>query len=111
MDAIGIIPAAGGSQTLPRTMGGAKALDMLLTTRRVSGQEAYRVGLVNRLVTRNRLFETAEQMAKKITACDPSAVRCAKQAVIRGLDLSLSEGLRLEKRFAYLLATPPPVET
>jgi len=97
---LGIIPAAGGTQTLPRTIGIARALDMLLVNRRLSGEEAYRVGLVNRVVHKNRLLETAEEMAKKIASFDPTVVRSAKQAVMRGMDLSLSEGLELERRLA-----------
>jgi len=96
--ALGIIPAAGGTQTLPRTIGIGKALDMLLANRRLSGEEACRAGLVNQVVPRNKLLETVEEMARKIASFDPMAVRNAKQAVTRGMDLSLSEGLELERR-------------
>lgn len=101
---LGIIPAAGGTQTLPRTVGRAKALEMLLTNRWVNGREAYEMGLVNRVVPREQLFQTVEEMAKKIASYDPMAVRNAKQAVVRGLDLALSEGLDLEKRLASQLS-------
>lgn len=97
---LGIIPAAGGTQTLPRAIGMAKALEMLLTNRWMSGEEAYRIGLVNQVVSRDRLFKTAEDMAKRIASYDPMAVRNAKEAVVRGLDLTLAEGLDLEKRLA-----------
>ena len=101
---LGIIPAAGGTQTLPRTVGRAKALEMLLTNRWVNGKEAYEIGLVNQVVPRDQLLQTVEEMAKKIASYDPMAVRNAKQAVVRGLDLALSEGLDLEKRLASLLS-------
>jgi enoyl-CoA hydratase/carnithine racemase len=97
---LGIIPAAGGTQTLPRAIGMAKALEMLLTNHWMSGEEAYRIGLVNQVVSRDRLFNTAEEMAKRIASYDPMAVRNAKKAVVRGLDLTLTEGLDLEKRLA-----------
>jgi enoyl-CoA hydratase/carnithine racemase len=73
---------------------------MLLTGRWLSGEEALQCGLVNRLVPKDKLLETAEEMAKKIASYDPIAVRNAKQAVVRGLDLPLTEGLELEKRLA-----------
>ena len=101
---LGIIPAAGGTQTLPRTVGRARALEMLLTTRWISGEEAYKMGLVNKLVPRDRLLHTAEKMAKKIASFNPRAVRNAKKAVMRGLDLTLTQGLDLEKRLAPQLA-------
>ena len=97
---LGIIPAAGGTQTLPRIIGRAKALEMLLTNRWIDGREAYEVGLVNQLVPREKLFPTAEEMAKKIASYHPMAVRNAKNAVSRGLDLPLEGGLDLEKRLA-----------
>jgi enoyl-CoA hydratase len=78
----------------------ARALEMLLANRRLSSEEAYSTGLVNQVVPRNKLLETAEEMAKKIASFHPMVVRNAKQAVLRGLDLSLSEGLELERRLA-----------
>jgi len=101
---LGIIPAAGGTQTLPRVVGRAKALEMLLTNRWISSEEAYSIGLVNQVVQKDKLLQTAEEMAQKIASYNPIAVRFVKQAVVRGLDLSLSEGLDLEKRLASQLA-------
>ncbi len=97
---LGILPAAGGTQTLPRTMGMAGALDMLLTGRRLNGQEALQRGLVNRLLPRIDLFKTADEIAHKIASFDPVAVRNAKQAVKQGMDISLAQGLDLEWRLA-----------
>ena len=100
---LGIIPAAGGTQTLPRTVGRGKALEMLLTSRWIDAKEAYRIQLENRVVPREKLIESAKEMAEKIASHDPVAIRSAKQAVVRGLDLPLAEGLRLEKMLASQL--------
>jgi enoyl-CoA hydratase/carnithine racemase len=97
---LGIIPAAGATQTLPRIIGRAKALEVLLTARWLNAEEAYRFGLVNQVVSREKLYETAEEMAQKIASYHPMAVRNAKEAVVRGLDLTLTEGLDLEKRLS-----------
>jgi enoyl-CoA hydratase len=97
---LGIIPAAGGTQTLPRIIGRGRALEMLLTNRWLGGEEAFQCGLVNRLVPKDKLLETAEEMAKKIASYHPIAVRNAKKAVVRGLELPLPEGLELERRLA-----------
>jgi len=99
---LGIIPAAGGTQTLPRMVGRNKALEMLLTGRRLNAQEAYKAGLVNRVVPREELLPTTEEIARKIASYSKMVVRITKQATIRGLDLTLNEGLELEKRLATL---------
>jgi len=101
---LGIIPAAGGTQTLPRTIGRGKALEILLTTDYIDAQEAYRIGLVNMVVPREKLYPEADRMAQKIMSRDPTAVRYAKEAINRGLDLSLEEGLGLERKLAALIA-------
>jgi enoyl-CoA hydratase len=93
---LGIIPAAGGSQTLPRTIGPAAALEILLTGRWLTAPEALKVKLVNRVVPRPELLKEAEKLARKIKSLDPLVVRYVKQAVTRGLDLPLAEGLALE---------------
>jgi enoyl-CoA hydratase len=100
---LGIIPAAGGTQTLPRAIGSARALEMLLTNRWISGQEALKFHLVNRIVPRDALTATVEEMARRIAAFDPAVVRYAKQAVRRGLDIRLTEGLHLERMLALRL--------
>ncbi|MCX7912081.1 MAG: enoyl-CoA hydratase/isomerase family protein [Dehalococcoidales bacterium] len=100
---LGIIPAAGGTQTVPRTTGMTAALEMLLTGRWLSAQEALRIRLINRIVPRVELFPAAEALAAKIKSLDPLAVRYVKQAVRCGLDLPLAEGLVLEARLARML--------
>jgi len=100
---LGIIPAAGGSQTLPRIIGRSRALEILLTGRRIEADEARRLKLVNRVVSRADLLPEAEKLANRIKAYSPLALSYAKQAVTRGLDLSLGEGLELEARLGNRL--------
>jgi enoyl-CoA hydratase len=97
---LGILPGAGATQTLPRILGLSGALDMLLTCRRLGSQEALDMGLVNQVVSRDRLSLVSDAVARKIASYDPVAVRNAKQAVVRGLDMSLEQGLELEWRLA-----------
>lgn len=100
---LGIIPAAGGTQTLPRTVGRAKGLELLLTSRWIGAEEAYNSQLVNQVVPREKLAQAAEKMAKKIASYNLMTVQYAKRAVVRGSDLALSEGLALERRLAAQL--------
>ncbi len=92
----GIIPGAGGTQRLPRLIPVGVALEMILTAQPISARRAYEVGLVNRVVPLAELMPAALELAEAICANAPLAVRTAKEAVWRGLDLSLEEGLRLE---------------
>jgi len=101
--ALGIIPAAGGTQTLPRLIGRSKALELLLTNEWIDAAEAHGIGLVNRVVSREKLYDEARQLAEKIASHDPMAVRYAKQAMVQGLDLTLAQGLEVEKRLAAQL--------
>lgn len=100
---LGIIPAAGGTQTLPRIVGQAKALEILLTGRWIKAEEALRLKLVNRVIPREKLLGEAERLADRIASYDPIAVSYAKQAIVRGLDLSLEQGLELETRLGGLI--------
>ena len=99
---LGIIPAAGGSQTLPRVVGRAQALAMTLTGDFIDAAEAYRIGLVHRVVPRDRLYETAQALADRLLQQDPVIVQAAKRVVTRGLDLPLAEGLALEAQYVGL---------
>ena len=106
---LGMIPAAGGSQTLPRNSSPAAALDLLLTGRRIGAEEALALGLITRLTPRSELEPAAWNLAlnlvKQTGAVDfgrgPTS-RYIKQAIHGGLDLALAEGLQLEKRLACL---------
>jgi enoyl-CoA hydratase len=97
---LGIIPAAGGTQTVPRTIKLPWAMEMVMAGRWIGAEEARRFGLVNRVTSREKLLASAEELAHKIGSFDPAAVRRAKQAVNRGLDLPLAEGLYLESMLA-----------
>lgn len=100
---LGIIPAAGATQTLPRTIGRGKALEMLFSGNFMDAWEAYRAGLVNHVVPKNELLPRAEKLARKIIEQAPLAVRAAKQAVNRGLDMTLEQGLAMERELALPL--------
>jgi enoyl-CoA hydratase len=97
---LGILPAAGGTQTLPRVLGLSRSLDMLLTGRRIDGREALASGLVSRLVAKDRLLQETEDIALKVASFDPVVVRGAKKSVLRGMDMTLEQGLDLERRLA-----------
>ena len=97
---LGILPAAGGTQTLPRMLGLSGAMDMLLTGRRLSGRETLEMGMVNQIIPRDTLLQAADEMARTIASFDPAAVRAAKQSVKKGLDMTLEQGLELESRLA-----------
>jgi len=102
---LGIIPAAGGSQLLPRVLGRAHALEVLLTGRRINAAEARRLKLVSQVVPRGDLLPAAERLANKIKAYSPMALIYAKQAITRGLDMSLERGLELEANLGSSLLT------
>ena len=101
--ALGIIPAAGATQTLPRVLGTGPALDILLTGRRFDAAEAYELGLVSRVVPRKRLLEEAEALMSRILEKEPLAVRYAKRAVVQGMGMPLGRALELESRLAARL--------
>lgn len=96
----GIIPVAGGTQRLPKLIPLGKSLEMILTGESIDAQEAYRIGLVNKVVPSDQLLPEAMKLAERICRNAPLAVQAAKEAVYRGLDLPLSEGLGLEHALA-----------
>jgi enoyl-CoA hydratase/carnithine racemase len=100
---LGIIPAAGGSQTLPRAVGTSSAYDLLMTGRWIKAVEAKRLKLVNRVLPFKDLYGEAERLAGKIKGFNPMVISYAKLAVNQGLDLSLDQGLLLEKRLGRLI--------
>ncbi len=93
---LGIIPGDGATQRLPRLIGFGRAMEMVLTGDFVEAPEAYRIGLVNKVVAKDALLETALKLALKIAAKAPVAVQCAKEAVNRSLEVGLYEGLAHE---------------
>ena len=102
---LGIIPAAGGTQTLPRAIGAANASEILLTGRWITATEARRLKLVNQIVERSDLLPAAERLANRIKGYSPTAVTSAKQAITRGFDMSLEQGLELETRLGASLSS------
>ncbi len=103
--AYGLIPGGGGTQRLPRLVGKGKALEMVLTAEPFDAQEAFRIGLVSKVVSPEELLQEAEEWAKRIITCGPIALRYAKEAVNKGLDLTLEQGLRLEADLYFLIQT------
>jgi enoyl-CoA hydratase/carnithine racemase len=100
---LGIIPGGGGTQRLPRLVGRGKALELIVTGKRISAQEAWRLGLVEQVVPPDQLMPTAQALAQTIVARAPLAVKYAKEAIVRGLDLPLEEGLQVEAELSNLL--------
>ncbi len=98
--ALGMIPAAGGTQTLPRTLGVPRALELLLTRKRIAADEALGMGLVTEVVEREALKSEAERMARRLLGMKGEAVRALKEAVWRGTDMPLDRALELEARLA-----------
>jgi enoyl-CoA hydratase len=94
---LGLFPGAGGTQRLPRLVGKGMALEMMLTGEPISAQEAYRLGLVNRVVPAAELMATAERLAQQILAKAPLAVGVILEAVQHGMEMTLAEGLQLEE--------------
>jgi enoyl-CoA hydratase/carnithine racemase len=101
----GLMPGNGGTQRLSRRVGTARALDMILTGRTVSADEALAIGLVEYVVPGAELLERAMALAEQMAANAPVAVRTAKAAVHRGADMALADALRLEQDLAAFLYT------
>ena len=100
---LGMIPGVGGTQTAPRVIGLGRAMDMVLTGKRVDAQEALGIGLVNRVVPRETLLTAAKALAYTLAEHDPRVTALAKRAIRQGGDLSLAEGLALERRLWALI--------
>ena len=100
---LGVIPGAGGTQRLTRTVGKAIAMEMVLNNRTLSAEEARQFGLVNRVVPVERYLDEALQLAGEIAARAPLAVRLGKEAVNQAFETFLSDGLADERRLFYLL--------
>jgi enoyl-CoA hydratase len=102
---LAIIPGGGGTQRLPRLVGRGKALEMILTGARIDAREALRIGLVERVVPAAEVQSSAQELARELAERAPIAMRYAKEAVVKGLGMSLEDGLRLENDLATLLRT------
>jgi enoyl-CoA hydratase/carnithine racemase len=101
----GLIPGGGGTQRLARLIGTAKALEMCLTGDTVSGSEAHRLGLVNAAVPAGEVLKAAEELAGRILRGAPMSVGFIKEAINKGIELPLEDGLRLEADLSALVGT------
>jgi enoyl-CoA hydratase len=99
---LGIIPGTGGTQKLPYIVGKLKALELILTGEVITAQEAYRIGLVNKVVPAGKALEAAEEMANRIIRNAPLAVAMAKDAVTNGMDLPIDAGVEYGHRSAII---------
>ena len=93
---LGLIPGWGGTQRLPRIVGPSKATEIILTGDPITAQEAYRLGLVNKVVSMGDVLEEAKSLAHKIAGKSAVAVGCAMDAIERGRHLSLAEAMEVE---------------
>lgn len=100
---LGVLPAAGGTQRLPRTVGVSKALEMVFTAELIDADEARRIGLVSRVVANDDLESEARALAAKIAALPPLAIRFAKHSIRTGSELSIDQGLEIERYAAAML--------
>ncbi len=107
---LGLIPGWGGTQRLPRIIPLVKAAELLLTGKPISAAEAYRIGLVNKVVPPSELMPAARAMAETICRRAPLAIRAAKQAMVQGIDVSLPEGLKLERELNDFLVSTEDFE-
>jgi enoyl-CoA hydratase/carnithine racemase len=101
----GLIPWDGGTQRLSRLVGKSKALEMILTGEVIDAQEALRIGLVHKVVPNKDLTEVTMKMAKEMASKGPIALRYTKEAVYKGMDMTLEQGLRLEADLYLLIHT------
>lgn len=103
---LGIIPGAGGTQRLSRLVGPSKAKDLIFTGRFVKADEALRIGLVDKTVPADRVYDEAVAWARQFSNAAAMALRAAKETVDRGLEVDLETGLEIERaQFAALFAT------
>ena len=101
---LGMLPAAGGTQTLPRIVGPGVATDILLSGRTATAQEARRMGLVQTVVPRRRLLDEARRVAGELSSRSPVVTSAVKTAIRQGMDLTLAQGLELERRLNVLVS-------
>ena len=100
-----LIPFGGGTQRLPRIVGQAKALEMILTGKKVDANEAQRIGLVSEVVAADDLSPRVDEVLSGLLGKGPIALRLGKEAVQKAMDLTLDQGIRLEEDLYVLLQT------
>lgn len=99
---LGILPGGGGTQRLTRAVGKALAMEIMLADRRLTAQEAYQFGLVNRIYASESYFDEAVALASKIAGMSQVAVRLTKDAINKAYEATLAEGIEIEKKNFYL---------
>jgi enoyl-CoA hydratase len=102
---LAIIPGAGGTQRLPRLIGESKALELILTAKRLTSEEAYEIGLVTRVVNKDNFFEEVYSFVEPMLSNGPVALQQAKYAVKNGMNVDLQTGLQIERK-AYEITIP-----
>ena len=100
---LGFLPWDGGTQRLPRIVGRAQAIELLLTGREIDAEEALNISMIHQIVQPNQLFNQIQKLAELISHRAPVATRYAKEAILKGMDLPLESGLRLETDLNLLL--------
>jgi len=103
---LGVMPGSGGTQRLSRLVGEDIAKELIFTGRFIDAEEAWRIGLVNKVVTKEKLMDVAVDMATLLASKPPLALRAAKETIHEGSDMTLNQGLDLEiERWSYLCGT------
>jgi len=100
---IGVMPGGGGTQRLTRAVGKSKAMEMILTGKRIGAEEAKTLGLVSRVVPREAYLEEAKKVASEIASKSPVATRLAKMAINKAFETGLTQGIDFERELFYLL--------
>lgn len=100
---LGVMPGAGGTQRLTRSVGKARAMEMVLTGRMLSADEALRAGLINNVVPSEAYLDAARSLARDVASKPPLAVRLAKEAIVKSFSTAIEEGLEFERKNFYLL--------
>lgn len=100
---IGVMPGGGGTQRLTRAVGKYKAMEMILTGKRIGAEEARTLGLVSRVVPKEAYLEEAKKVANEIASKSPVAIKLAKQAVNKAFEMGLGDGIDFERELFYLL--------
>jgi enoyl-CoA hydratase len=102
---IGIMPGAGGTQRLTRAVGKALAMEMVLTGKFISAEEAHKAGLVNRVVPEEIYLDEAVKLASEVALMSPISIRLAKESVLKAFESGLQEGLYFERKNFYIYFT------
>ena len=100
---IGVIPGAGGTQRLTRAVGKARAMELVLTGRQYSAQEAYEMGLITKITPNELTIDEAKKLAHDIASKPAMAVRLGKEAVLKAFDTTIEGGLDYERKLFYML--------